>query len=103
VTFPVATELPYDLLQELAPLSWLIGSWEGQGRLGAGEEGTEIFYQRIDFAETGLPFLQYIAETWLAEADGTLIRPLTFQPGYWHIVRHRHTLDVRLRLSPAEV
>ena len=38
----MATELPYDLTPELAPLSWLIGSWEGQGRLGDGSAGTEI-------------------------------------------------------------
>ena len=39
----MATELPYDLTPELAPLSWLIGSWEGQGRLGDGSAGTEIY------------------------------------------------------------
>ena len=64
----MATELPYDLTPELAPLSWLIGSWEGQGRLGDGTEGTEIFYQRVDFAEHGLPFLEYRAESWLCSA-----------------------------------
>ena len=36
------TELPFDLTPELAPLSWLIGAWEGQGRLGSGDDGTEI-------------------------------------------------------------
>src|SRR5699024_12676817 len=84
-------------------VSWLIGSGEGQGGVGAGEEGTEIFYQRIEFAESGLPFLQYSAAPWLAEADGTLIRPLTFETGYWAIDRARHTSDVGPGMSPADV
>lgn len=99
----MATELPYDLLPELAPLSWLIGSWEGQGRLGAGEEDSEIFYQRIDFTESGLPFLQYSSESWLAEEDGTLIRPLTFETGFWAIDRVRHSSDVGPGMVPADV
>lgn len=99
----MATELPYDLLPELAPLSWLIGSWEGQGRLGAGGDDAPIFYQRIDFAVSGLPFLQYRAETWLSEADGTLIRPLTYESGYWAIDRNRHSSDVGPGMAPADV
>ena len=81
----MATELPYDLTPELAPLSWLIGSWEGQGRLGDGSAGTEIFYQRVDFTEHGLPFVEYRAESWLCEADGTLLRPLTVESGFWPV------------------
>ena len=99
----MAIELPYDLLPELAPLAWVIGSWEGQGRLGAGEDDSEIFYQRLDFAETGLPFLQYRAETWLSEEDGTLIRPLTFESGYWALDRQRHSSDVGPGMKPAEI
>lgn len=99
----MATELPYDLLPELAPLSWLIGSWEGQGRLGAGEQDSPIFYQRVDFTETGLPFLQYNAETWLSEEDGTLIRPLTYETGYWALDRQRHTADVGPGMKPADI
>ena len=29
-------ESPTDLTPELVPLSWLIGEWEGRGRLGIG-------------------------------------------------------------------
>ena len=42
----MATELPYDLTPELAPLSWLIGSWEGQGRLGDGSGGQWVSANR---------------------------------------------------------
>lgn len=99
----MVTELPYDLIPELAPLSWVLGSWEGQGRLGAGEDGDEIFYQRIDFTEQGLPFIEYRAESWLCEADGTLLRPLTVETGFWAIDRHRVDADVGPGMVPAEV
>lgn len=99
----MATELPYDLTPELAPLSWLIGSWEGQGRLGDGTEGTEIFYQRVDFAEHGLPFLEYRAESWLCEADGTLVRPLTVESGFWQVDRPRQDGDVGPGMVPAGI
>lgn len=99
----MATELPYDLTPELAPLSWLIGAWEGQGRLGDGSDGTEIFYQRVDFAEHGPPFLEYRAESWLCEADGTLLRPLSVEAGFWQVDRPRVDGDVGPGLSPADV
>ncbi|WHS28549.1 FABP family protein [Auritidibacter ignavus] len=96
-------ELPVDLVPELAPLSWLIDSWEGQGRLGQGTESDEIFYQRVDFTEYGLPFLEYRAESWLCEADATLIRPLTIETGFWSLARERHDADVGPGMKPADV
>lgn len=99
----MATELPYDQLPELAPLNWLIGSWEGQGRLGEGEESDEIFYQRVDFTTVGLPFVEYRAESWICEPDGTLIRPLTVENGFWSIDRQRHAHDVGPGMVPADI
>ena len=99
----MATELPFDLTPELAPLSWLIGSWEGQGRLGDGADGTEIFYQRVDFTEHGQPFVEYRAESWLCEEDGTLLRPLTVETGFWQVDRPRRDGDVGPGMVPADI
>lgn len=99
----MAIELPYGLTPELAPLSWLIGSWEGQGRLGDGSADTEIFYQRVDFMEHGLPFVEYRAESWLCEADGTLLRPLTVESGFWQVDRERRDGDVGPGMRPADI
>lgn len=99
----MATELPFDLTPELAPLSWLIGAWEGQGRLGSGEDGTEIFYQRVDFTDHHLPFVEYRAESWLCEADGTLVRPLTVENGFWALDRERRDGDPGPGMQPADV
>ena len=64
-------EIPTDLTPELVPLSWLIGEWEGSGRLGAGDEDSEHFLQHVSFTHNGLPYLQYRAESWLTDDDGT--------------------------------
>lgn len=99
----MATDLPLDLTPELAPLSWLLGSWEGQGRLRDGADDTEIFYQRMDFTERGLPFVEYRAESWLCEADGTLLRPLTVESGFWQVDRPRQVGDVGPGMVPADI
>ena len=51
----MAIEIPTDLTPELVPLSWLLGTWKGAGRLGAGEEDSEHFTQTVTFSANGLP------------------------------------------------
>ena len=46
-------DLPTDLPADLVPLSWLIGTWEGAGRLGEGEGEDAHFVQRVEFAHDG--------------------------------------------------
>lgn len=99
----MATELPFDRVPELVPLNWLIGSWEGQGRLGEGDESAEIFYQRIDFIDHGMPFLEYRSEAWICEADATLIRPLTLETGFWALDRDRTDSDVGPGMIPGDI
>ena len=80
-------EIPTDLTPELVPLSWLIGEWEGSGRLGSGDEDSEHFVQHVSFTHNGLPYLQYRAESWLTDDDGTRLRPLTVEIGFWALER----------------
>lgn len=82
---------------ELAPLSWLIGVWEGTGvidyKLGAaGEEGehrSAEFGQRVSFSHDGLPYLNYASSSWLLgdEASGLPQAPLVAETGYWRLAR----------------
>jgi hypothetical protein len=83
----MAIELPTDLTPELVPLSWLIGTWEGTGRLGAGEGDDPFFGQRLVFSHNGLPFLEYRAESWLTDEEGTRLRPLFVETGFWSLDR----------------
>ncbi|GAP57155.1 UPF0678 fatty acid-binding protein-like protein Arth_3010 [Arthrobacter sp. Hiyo6] len=96
-------EIPTDLTPELVPLSWLIGEWEGRGRLGSGEEDSEHFAQHVSFTHNGLPYLQYRAESWLTDEDGTKLRPLTVETGFWALERKQHDEDGGPGLIPADI
>jgi len=96
-------EIPTDLTPELVPLSWLIGEWEGSGRLGAGEEDSEHFFQHVSFTHNGLPYLQYRAESWLTDDEGTKLRPLTVETGFWALERKQREEDGGPGLIPADI
>ena len=96
-------ELPTDLTPELAPLYWLLGEWGGQGRLGEGEESDPTFSQRVTFRDSGLEFVEYRAESWLTDEDGTRLRPLSVETGFWSLDRARTDADVGPGLDPADV
>jgi THAP4-like, heme-binding beta-barrel domain len=96
-------ELPTDLTPELVPLSWLLGTWEGAGRLGEGDADSEHFVQSVTFKQHGLPYLQYEAESWLTDEDGTRLRPLSVETGFWALDRKLNDADVGPGLVPAEI
>jgi hypothetical protein len=99
----VPIEIPTDLTPELVPLSWLIGEWEGSGRLGSGDEDSEHFFQHVSFTHNGLPYLQYRAESWLTADDGTRLRPLTVETGFWALERKQLDADGGPGLIPADI
>jgi len=84
---------------ELAPLSWLVGVWEGTGvidyKLGAteaeGEHRTAEFGQRLSFSHDGLPYLNYSSSTWLlGDAEPA---PFVAESGYWRLHRRLGDAD----------
>lgn len=99
----MVTELPTDLTPELVPLSWLLGTWEGSGRLGEGESESEHFSQRVTFSQNGLPYLSYRAESWLTDEDGNEQRPLSLESGFWALDRKLLAGDGGPGLVPADV
>lgn len=96
-------ELPTDLTPELVPLSWLLGTWEGYGMLGEGEAEDQHIFQRAVFTDTGLPVVEYRAETWIADADGTVVRPLAVESGFWQLDRELTEADGGPGLEPSDV
>lgn len=76
-------ELSADLPKELVPLAWLIGRWEGAGVVGYPTIESANFGQEIEFSHNGKPFLAYTSHTWLLDDDGTRVRPLASETGYW--------------------
>ncbi len=99
----MAIEIPTDLTPELVPLSWLIGSWEGSGRLGEGEAGDAHFFQRVGFTQNGLPFLEYRSETWITDEQGNMLRPLTVETGFWSLERPMVEADLGPGMVPGDV
>ena len=96
-------EIPTDLTPELVPLSWLLGTWEGSGRLGEGEADSEYFTQRVTFSQNGLPYLKCEAESWLADEEGTVLRPLAVETGFWALDRPLNDADGGPGLTPADI
>ena len=84
-------ELDSSIPAELAPISWLIGLWEGSGvvdyKIGDESRGLE-FGQRISFTHDGLPHLNYSSYTWLLDDENT---PYVTETGYWRL--HRPLLE----------
>ncbi|SDG92634.1 nitrobindin family protein [Microbacterium pygmaeum] len=87
-------DLPTDLPADLAPLSWLLGVWEGTGVIDY-EVGDQRFagefHHRVSFSHDGGPYLNYSASAWLladAAADGERARTLLVaETGYWRLAR----------------
>ncbi|MGO2682704.1 FABP family protein [Microbacterium sp.] len=96
-------ELPTDLPADLAPLSWLIGVWEGTGVIEytAGDQRFEgEFTHRVSFSHDGTGHLNYSATGWLAAPDGQESTPLVSETGYWRLSRPATAADAGPALLP---
>jgi hypothetical protein len=69
--------------EAIAPLSFLLGRWEGAGVVGYPTIESLNFGQEISFSHNGKPFLIYSSRTWLLEAEGAIGRPLAVEVGFW--------------------
>lgn len=76
-------ELTPDLPNQLVPLAWLIGRWEGAGVVGYPTMDSVNFGQEVEFRHDGRPFLHYSSQTWLLDDQGEKVRPLASETGYW--------------------
>jgi hypothetical protein len=68
---------------DIAPLSFLLGRWEGAGVGGYPTIESFRFGQELSFTHNGKPFLIYTSRTWLLDEDGVPGRPLGTEAGYW--------------------
>lgn len=94
-------ELDASVPSELAPLSWLIGLWEGAGvvHYTQGDETRELqFGQRLTFTHDGLPYLNYQSYTWALDDESS---PHVTETGYWRLSRAASDGDAGPGLLPA--
>lgn len=76
-------ELPADLNPALAGIAWMRGRWEGTGfRQWPGQDKVE-FRCHMEFSDNGGPFLHYLCQTFLPDADGAPQSPLWMEGGFW--------------------
>jgi hypothetical protein len=68
---------------DIAPLSFLLGRWEGAGVGGYPTIESFRFGQELSFTHNGKPFLIYSSRSWLLGEDGEPGRPLGTESGYW--------------------
>jgi hypothetical protein len=102
-------DLPTDLPADLAPLSWLIGVWEGTGVIDyetADRHFTGSFAHRVSFSHDGGDYLNYSANAWLVgdgsgDQEGQERTPLVAEIGFWRLVRPTLDGDAGPGLLPA--
>ena len=80
---------------DLAPLTYLVGRWEGAGVGGYPTIESFHFGQEITFSHNGKPYLSYVSRTWLLDAEGKPGRPLAMETGFWR-PRPERRLEVLL-------
>lgn len=96
-------ELPTDLPADLAPLSWLIGVWEGTGVIDfpVGDDRLQgEFAHRVSFSHDGGPFLNYSATATFVGEDGAESVPLIAETGFWRLARPAADTDAGPALLP---
>lgn len=68
---------------DLAPLSFLLGRWEGVGKGDYPTIEAFDFIQELTFTHNGKPFLIYSSRSWRMTPDGTKGQPLGLEVGFW--------------------
>jgi hypothetical protein len=92
--------LDTSLHDELAPLAWLVGRWEGAGLVGYPTIEGQRFGQEIVCRHDGRPFLEWRSRTWLLDEEGNQVRPSATEVGFWRPVPvHDDGSNVELLLT----
>ena len=68
---------------DLIGLAWLVGRWEGNGKATYPGAKDYDFGQQIDFAHNGGNYLHYLSQSFELGTDGTPVRPLGMETGFW--------------------
>ncbi|KRB38853.1 FABP family protein [Microbacterium sp. Root180] len=93
-------DLPTDLPADLAPLSWLVGVWEGTGVIDYADHAyAGEFTHRVSFSHDGGDYLNYSASAWI-HGEGDARTPLVAEMGYWRLSRPATDADAGPGLLP---
>ena len=67
------------------------------------EQEKTPFGQIVTFAQDGLPYLEYRAESFLLDDSGQKLRPITIETGFWQIDRPLTDADGGFGLVPKDI
>ncbi len=79
-------QLDTSIHEQVTPIAWLLGRWEGAGVLGYPTIDSAHFGQEVTVTHDGRPFLAWESRSWLLAEDGTIGRPLAREFGFWRVV-----------------
>jgi hypothetical protein len=98
MTSPADEQLPQSpvLHEQLEPLSFLVGTWHGDGVGGYPTIGDFRFEQEVAFSHDGRPFLHYAARSWILSAEGERVRPAASEVGWWRPGADPRSVEVML-------
>ncbi|KAK9937308.1 hypothetical protein M0R45_014108 [Rubus argutus] len=63
----------------LAPLSYLLGSWKGEGEVGFPTINSFSYGEQLQFSHSGKPVMAYTQKTWKLNSG----EPMHAESGYW--------------------
>lgn len=78
-------QLDETIHEDVRPLAWLIGRWEGAGVVGYPSMTSRNFGQEIIVEHDGRPFLRWQTRSWLLHEDGSFDRPSSTEMGFWRM------------------
>lgn len=67
----------------IAPLSFLLGRWEGAGVGGYPTIESFHFGLELTFTHIGKPYLMHTSRSWRLDDDGNRVEPLAMETGFW--------------------
>lgn len=89
-------ELDVTLHPQLAPLAWMVGTWEGAGVIGYPGMESANFGQEVVCTHDRRPFLRWESRTWILDESGAQVRPAATELGFWRVTQSG---EVELLLS----
>ena len=78
----MAFEIATDLHPDLMPVSWLLGTWHGNGKGEYPTIESYSFEQEAVFAHDGRSFLHYFSRSWVTDDSGERIGPGELETGF---------------------
>ena len=75
--------LDTSLHEQLAPLAWLVGRWEGAGVIGYPGMESANFGQELVVSHDERPFLEWHSRMWKLDEQGNKTDTIDTEFGYW--------------------